>query len=391
MLNNYLLIILFIIIILILIYDTTDDKEYMFNETDNIKIKFKNSNLPIELYNIIFIDQTKLDMNIIDIIDDLQLSSNKDIILNIICDIINERRKLIDDFKLKQIYLSTFTKQHIQYIYNYNENIDFKDEFTMLSLDIYYTFYDIIHYNNYHSDLIDIVNRHPLLYSYKNIILNMNLNLNTNIKLKLSRNDINNKLNNIDYLSDDIKYILINTLYQNLCIEYKDDDTINIILDKLELNNHDQIIYALNNTLNKYIIYLSPNYKYNINNTTIYTINNIITNLAYYRNYNYLKKISAEEANILLLILYKKYDLLDYDLINKLNILLKLNTLKNIDEIRFEQLENVIIYNINIKNIKTIIKKNHTKLPYNMLTNITNKSNMKEISNMVLFGYLLNN
>lgn len=412
MFNSYTL----LFILFILLYVFLSDKnitENMFDEKDDVVIRFKNLKLSLteanSLYNILFVSEIENNLNIVDVINSLKLSVATYLIVQELCLIINDKGirnglPWIDENAMTPLQLSGMTVEKLQSIYNYNKSInnDFRTEFIeILSPDQYYTLFDILHYNHYHSTLEEIINRHPLLYAHKSSILDLNQDINVllhNKKVNFKEGAILNNLSKD--LSQDIKVALAKAIYQNLCVEYDDNDTILKVFDKLNIINKHSVLFALSRTMNKLTLFITPNHDYSteeslilLGNTTIKSLNENLFNIRYYKDLHYLRNanigMSHGNAFILLNILYKRYDVLG-DKINK--------TLDNIgpnkdnlllDEILSSDLKITNHENVNetVKHIKTLIKRNHSKVPYNiLLAKVTKYTQIKDVSKMLLFG-----
>ena len=124
------------------------------------------------------------------------------------------------------------------------------------------------------------------------------------------------------------------------------------------------------------------------------------SNIRYYKDLHYLRhaniNMSHGNAFILLHILYRKYDVLG-DKINK-----TLGTINPTNYSNYEAKDNLLLDEVLtsdlklikcenavelVKHIRTLIKKNHQNVPYNILTTkITKYTKIKDISKMLIFG-----
>ena len=364
-----------------------------------------------------------------DTINKLNLSVKTYVILDELCSIINTKGindglPWIDDNGIKQLHIagSDMTVERLRLIYYYNKsnNIDFRSEFLdVLSLDQYYTVFDILHYNHYGSTPEEIVNRHPILYAYNTYLLDLNPNIYKMINDNITESVILLKLQenkNSASLPGEIKIALAKAIYQNLSVKYNNNDTILQVLTKLNITNKQSVILALAKTMNKLILFITPNHDYLseeslalLGNTTLKALNENLFNIRYYKNLHYLRNadihLSHSNAFILLNILYRRYDVLGNNTNKTIDAIGKgilYPNLKDKDKGKGKGKDDILLGEILtsdlklincsnvaelIKHIRTLIKKNHPKISYNILTTkITKYTSIKDVSNMLIFG-----
>jgi hypothetical protein len=357
----------------------------MFDEKENSIIRFTKIGLTIKdstiLYDTLFVHDDDLTLPLHVIVNRLKLTVAADAIYSVIYNIIYDygvRNGLPWTDKFANLHL--MTKERLQTIVRYNKDVpvDFR-EFILgiLSVDQYYTLYDILNYGSYNSSIEQIIHRHPLLYAYKRYI-----HVNDKNRYTMTYQNILDELKDVN---DTIPIEeLAKAIYQNICITYNKTDKLVEVLDKLSIVDKDVTMIAIAKGLNKLLLYISPNYDLNsLYDIDLKTINNLLFSVKYYKCLAYLKdnlNVDVNKVHILLNILYRRSNVLN-------EIAVKDDTSLEIILRSALGLDKYTVINDIIKHIRTIIKISHPNTSYDLLlVRVTQQSKLGIVAEMLLFG-----
>jgi len=260
------------------------------------------------LYNKLFINNDNMNVQL----KDLDISYDVyPLISQIIYDRgIYQRLPWSKENKLNNNDLSTMTKKRLQYIYYFNNLIDL-DWSDLNRVDknndfLYYDLIEILKYNKFIfikkddkpiSTVNMLIQRHPLLSTYKNEIIQLIQkkypSYDTNILFNLSKNDFNKKIIiSIPYIvdnmifkryDDNLKNNIANSIYLSLFTIYDNTTTLDTILNNPSFVHHkNNIINVIATNLNKFRLFKQPNYNYELvqdKKSDLYDINNNLKNL----------------------------------------------------------------------------------------------------------------
>lgn len=231
-------------------------------------------------------------------------------------------------------------KLHAMIDFNVDDIFDFKtDCLQYMSVDQYYTLYDILYYCNHRSHS-HIINRHPFLFSYAaNTILLQ------------------------DERRDDIHTAIIKSIDQNLNNKYLLTISMNELYATLEIDIG--AIHALTNMLNNLTLFSDPliNYTYEeICDTDLKHINSLIMNMNYDKNILLMMhkcKLSKNQCVIIMDALYKRTDIQEINMTSAM-----------------------------VNYMRLIVSNTHTNIPYDVLmTKIHKNTKLEQISDLLMYGY----
>ena len=357
-----------------------------------------------ELYDDLFINTNNLIVKLKD--NHIIFTINNDRVYDLISDILFDRG-IYQKFpwniknKLTKQNISVLTKQRLQDIYyltNYIDVISTTPVEELRNEYIYYDIMEIIRYNKFNNikkfdkPIITInmlLNRHPILNSYKNNIIGL-------ISSKYPSFDINGLINlskkefiknvhitrpyileNLQFKQYDLTYknFIADSIYNMLFTIYDDNISFNTLL------NHPSFIIYRNDilkifvkSLNKLRIFMQPDYNYdddiNFNkllNSLLLDINNLLYDIENIRDDIYLKQNK----------------LLDDDMRNIIKQLIngQFNGTINDVFINNDHIDDIIAA------IRTNIKRRHNNFPYDLIVNKINKqTKIIDLYNYLLFG-----
>jgi len=305
---------LYILILFILsffiFYKNTEHLQVYISKDDAISLFatiMSNDNAQ-NLYNKLFINNDNMNVQL----KDLDISYDVyPLISQIIYDRgIYQRLPWSKENKLNNNDLSTMTKKRLQYIYYFNNLIDL-DWSDLNRVDknndfLYYDLIEILKYNKFIfikkddkpiSTVNMLIQRHPLLSTYKNEIIQLIQkkypSYDTNILFNLSKNDFNKKIIiSIPYIvdnmifkryDDNLKNNIANSIYLSLFTIYDNTTTLDTILNNPSFVHHkNNIINVIATNLNKFRLFKQPNYNYELvqdKKSDLYDINNNLKNL----------------------------------------------------------------------------------------------------------------